>query len=555
MNFSSKALSQTVVQLCLAKGIDHIVLSPGSRNAPLTIGFTEHPNSHNFSIVDERSAAFFALGMAQQLKKPVAVVCTSGSALLNYFPAVAEAFYSDIPLVVLSADRPPELLEIGDGQTIQQENVYGKHILYSANCKEGDEHQTENEIKINAALNTAFEMQGPVHINVPFSEPLYEKVSEASVVPQNVPPRTPNFKIPEDWSPFLRKWNSSPKKFVLVGTLQPNALEKKWLDLLANDPSVLVLTETTSNLHHENFIPAIDQLISSLDYGGKKRLQPEILLTFGGMVVSKRIKKLLRTFSPKEHWHVDRKKAYDTYFSLTQHFKITIQEFCKVFLSKTTEVESDYQTYWLQQKAARLRQHGTFLQNMPFSDFSVFEKILEAIPNRWQVQLANSATVRYAQLFNMKPDWEIYCNRGTSGIDGSTSTAVGAAFASPKPTVLLTGDLSFLYDSNALWNANIPKTFRVIVINNSGGGIFRILPKAKSAQHFERYFETQHSLTAEHLAKMYGFHYTTASDKKSLVEALHDFFSIESESPAILEVFTPNTVNDDVLQQYFNHLD
>ena len=178
MKFSNKLLSQSVTQLCLAKGIDHIVISPGSRNAPLTIGFTSHPDFTNFSIVDERCAAFFALGMAQQLKKPVAIVCTSGSALLNYFPAVAEAFYSDIPLVVLSADRPEALVEIGDGQTIQQENVYGTHVLYSANCKEGQSHQIHNETEINIALNTAIELSGPVHINVPFSEPLYHNYPE-----------------------------------------------------------------------------------------------------------------------------------------------------------------------------------------------------------------------------------------------------------------------------------------------------------------------------------------------------------------------------------------
>src|SRR5690554_2040436 len=176
MKFSTKILSQTLVQLCLDKGIDHIVISPGSRNAPMTIGFGENPNFKCFSIVDERSAAFFALGMAQQLKKPVAVVCTSGSALLNYYPAIAEAFYSHIPLVVLSADRPANYIDIGDGQTIRQENVFDKHILYSANCKEGDEFQISNETEINIALNTALELNGPVHVNIPFSEPLYQSI-------------------------------------------------------------------------------------------------------------------------------------------------------------------------------------------------------------------------------------------------------------------------------------------------------------------------------------------------------------------------------------------
>ena len=187
MIFSDKVLSQTITQLCLAKEIDHIVISPGSRNAPLTIGFSGQPGFHCYSIVDERCAAFFALGMAQQLKRPVALVCTSGSALLNYYPAVAEAFYSDIPLVVISADRPPHLVDVGDGQTIRQEDVYANHILYSANCREGEDEQVYNETEINIALNLAIELRGPVHINVPFSEPLYHTQEDLSVRPQHVP--------------------------------------------------------------------------------------------------------------------------------------------------------------------------------------------------------------------------------------------------------------------------------------------------------------------------------------------------------------------------------
>ena len=201
MKFSDKMLSQTLVQLCLDKGIKNIIISPGSRNAPLTIGFGENPNFNCFSIVDERCAAFFALGIAQQSKMPTIVICTSGSALLNYYPAIAEAFYSDIPLVVVSADRPLDYIDIGDGQTIRQENVFENHILYSANCKEGEDFQIGNETEINIALNTAIELKGPVHINVPFSEPLYHTTENQLVWPQNVAPRLggENF----EWCKFL----------------------------------------------------------------------------------------------------------------------------------------------------------------------------------------------------------------------------------------------------------------------------------------------------------------------------------------------------------------
>src|SRR5699024_10752506 len=189
MIFSDKILSQTLVQLCLAKGVEHIVISPGSRNAPLTIGFASHPRFTCFSVVDERSAAFFALGIAEQFQKPVAVVCSSASALLKYYPAISEAYYSNIPLMVFSADQPKKFIDIEDGQTIRQENIFEKHILYSANCREGEEWQLENEKEINIAINTAIELQGPVHINIPFSEPLYNTVEKPSVSPQNVLPR------------------------------------------------------------------------------------------------------------------------------------------------------------------------------------------------------------------------------------------------------------------------------------------------------------------------------------------------------------------------------
>ena len=544
-----------VTQLCLAKGIDHIVISPGSRNAPLTIGFTEHPDFKNYSIVDERCAAFFALGLAAQLHKPVAVVCTSGSALLNYFPAVAEAYYSDIPLVVISADRPEHLVEIGDGQTIQQEDVYGKHVLFAGNCKEGQEHQLFNETEINIALNTAIELKGPVHINVPFSEPLYHTSDDLSVRPQHVPARLHTEKtIDEDvFHNFMESWNSSAKKMVLVGVLQPNSIEEKYIQALAEDDSVLVFTETTSNLHHDKFIPAIDQLISSLTEIEFEALQPEVLLTFGGMIVSKRIKAFLRKFQPKIHWHIDAKKAYDTFFALDYHCKTTPNLFLSKLYQNFESVKSEYKSHWLQVRQHRLLKHNDYLAEIPFSDFTVFAKIFDLLPHNIQLQLANSATIRYAQLFQLHPTFEVFCNRGTSGIDGSTSTAIGAAVASQKQTVFITGDLSFLYDSNALWNSYIPANFRIIIVNNGGGGIFRILPGDKQTATFKTYFETQHHLNASQLCTMYDLDYTSASTMQDVSSVLKTFFT-KSECPRVLEVFTPADVNDEILLQYFKFI-
>lgn len=553
MKFSDKILSQTLVQLCLGKGIDHIVISPGSRNAPLTIGFGENPKFKCFSIVDERSAAFFALGIAQQIKKPVVVVCTSGSALLNYYPAIAEAFYSDIPLVVISADRPSDRIDIGDGQTIRQENVFQNHILYSANCVEGEAFQLKNEAEINTALNTAWEQNGPVHINVPFSEPLYHTTSHQLVQPKNINPRSVAKSVDLDLHAFVAQWNSSKRKMILVGVLPPNSVEARFLKWLAEDESVLVLTETTSNLYNENFISAIDQLIAPLTDADFKKLQPDILLTFGGMVVSKKIKAFLRSFSPKEHWHIDPKKAYDTYFALKHHFKCDVNEFFDQFLPEVKKSDSVYRNYWLSVKSHRLNRHKAYLNEIPFSDFVVFSEIFKQLPQHVQLQLSNSATIRYAQLFEVDPSATVFCNRGTSGIDGSTSTALGAAYVSDIPTIYITGDLSFFYDSNALWNNYIPKNFKIIVINNSGGGIFRILPGEKDTELFDTYFETKHNLSAKQLSEMYGFNYETILNENDLKVKLEAFFGT-SQGPALLEIFTPSPVNDKVLLGYFDYL-
>ncbi len=553
MKFSNKILSQTLVQLFLDKNIEHIVISPGSRNAPLTIGFAENPSFKCFSIVDERCAAFFALGMAQQLKKPVAVVCTSGSALLNYYPAVAEAFYSDIPLLVISADRPTDFIDIGDGQTIRQQNVFENHILYSANCTEGEEFQIKNETELNIALNTAIELNGPVHINIPFSEPLYHTSENQLIWPQNVKPRLNNEDLEEDLEPFISQWNTSKRKLILVGVLAPNSVEQEFVEQLAKDESVLVLTETTSNLHNNNFISAIDQLIAPLNAEDFKKLQPDILLTFGGMVVSKKIKAFLRSFPPQAHWHIDSKKAYDTFFVLKDHFKTNVNFFFSEFLLKAITVESDYQSHWLKTKQHRLKRHKAYESEIPYSDFMVFCEVFHLLPQNVQLQLSNSATIRYAQLFDINASVEIFCNRGTSGIDGSTSTAVGAAYASKKPTVFLTGDLSFFYDSNALWNNYIPKNFKIIVINNGGGGIFRILPGEKDSELFDTYFETKHNLSAKQLSEMYGFSYSAIEKEQDLKEKIKDFFSANG-GPSLLEIFTPSTVNDKVLLDYFKFI-
>ena len=547
--YPKKELAQIIIAACRQFEIQTVVISPGSRNAPLTIGFSNHKDFETLSIVDERCAAFFALGIAQQTLKPVALVCTSGSALLNYYPAIAEAYYSQIPLVVISADRPAHLIDIGDGQTIRQENVFKNHILYSANLKEFD---AENSIKaLSKAFSLLRQVKGPIHINAPFNEPLYETV--ATMNDFRFIAEESDLQDTIDYENLASQWNSAKKKMILVGVHSPNAALEILLDKVADDPSVLVFTETTSNLYNKRFVNSIDNLIFNLTEEEFTSLQPDILLTFGGMIVSKKIKKFLRDYSPKEHWHVNELRAFDTYQVLSKHLKIDSHSFFKHFCELVDyDNKSTYESTWTHYKQRIREKHNHYIKTAPYSDLKVFEQVLKVIPDFSEVQFSNSAIIRYSQLFEMNSTITVFCNRGTSGIDGSTSTALGAAYATQKPTTLITGDLSFFYDSNALWNNYIPSDVRIVIINNSGGGIFKIIPGPKKSTAL-RYFETPHCLTAEHLCTMFGFEYSTAHNLKTLAEEVVGFYD-KSDKPKVLEVFTPSDLNDLVLKEYINNL-
>ena len=541
--YPKKELAQTIIAACRQFEIQTVVISPGSRNAPLTIGFSNHEDFETLSIVDERCAAFFALGIAQQKQKPLALVCTSGSALLNYYPAIAEAYYSQIPIVVISEDRHSHFIDIGDGQTIRQENVFHNHILFSANLKEND--FDKNSEKLSKAFSLLHKVKGPIHINAPFDEPLYETVSKM---------RDFSFKIEKsdtesniDYNNLAQLLNSASKKMILVGVHYPNKKLELLLDKVADDPSVLVLTETTSNLNNKRFINSIDNLIFNLTQEEFASLQPDIMLTFGGLIVSKKIKKFLREYSPSEHWHVNELRAFDTYNVLSKHIKIDsysfFENFHKLVIHNT---KSNYESDWTHHKKLIREKHNNYIKKAPYSDLKVFDLILKVIPDFSEVQFSNSAIISYSQLFEMNSTITVFCNRGTSGIDGSTSTALGAAYATKKSTTLVTGDLSFFYDSNALWNNYIPKDVRIIIINNSGGGIFKIIPGPKKSSALE-YFETPHCLTAEHLSLMFGFEYSTAHNLKTLQQKMVNFYDT-SDKPKILEIFTPSDQNDLVLK-------
>lgn len=596
MKYSSIPLAQAVVTQCKNEQLKHIVISPGSRNAPLTLSFTSDSYFSCYSVVDERSAGFFALGMAQQLKEPVALVCTSGSALLNYYPAISEAYYSQIPLVVLSADRPDYLIDRGDGQTIRQKEVFANHIGFQAHLKQDVTHafnkvkkykenapQTieaahieqevihrENTTTLKKALSFAKETREPIHLNLPFEEPLYETVElsveqllktsqegirdaslkKSSLVNELGP--TTAVILPKSLKKAL---NSARKVMLLIGVLEPHSFDRKTLEILSNE-SILVFTETTSNLLGEEFVNSIDSLIAPIEKAANKEtlfsaLQPDLLITMGGAIVSKKIKSFLRNFQPKSHWHVGNEKAFDTYFCLEKHLKMPVASFIEIIKGETQS--SSYKSLWTKAYKELEILAQEYTHSAPFSDLSVHHTIVEAMPESMLVHYSNSTAIRYSQLFPPKTEISIYCNRGTSGIDGSVSTAVGASWISESPTILVTGDLSFFYDSNAFWNRYIKSNFRVLLLNNGGGGIFRILPTGSSSEAFETFFETPHQLHAKSFCEVYGLSYVSACDEASLKQALKQFFE-PSEKALVLEVFTPRKTNDLVLKAYFEFL-
>lgn len=543
-------LAQDLLQIFQHHSIENFVICPGSRNAPLTIGFANNPFFKCFSIVDERCAAFFALGIAQQIKKPVVVICTSGSAVLNFYPAIAEAFYNQVPLIFLSADRPLDKIDIGDGQTIRQENVFQNHILSQVNLVENTNENSAVEIQL--AIQNCVINKGPIHINAPFEEPLYETINRYDSFPKLINIESvPN---PKTWNKsYIDILKKSKKVLILIGNLDPNTVNENIINFWANLPNYMVMTETLSNITHSNFINKIDVAISSFSKVEMQNFQPDVLITLGGMVVSKKVKSWLRSYKPNYHFHIDELRAYDTFQCLTYHFESSINDFWENYIKENIQkIDSNYQQELLSLKEKRQHGHLKYVENVEFSDFKVIDYISKNFPNDIQLQISNSAAIRYVQLFDFDKSIEMYCNRGTSGIDGSTSTALGASIYNNKTTYFITGDLSFFYDSNALWNNYIPNDFKIIILNNGGGGIFRILPGHQENNVFEKFFETQHQLNASHLAAMYGFSYFTANNESELDENWQKL--VNSSTKTILEIFTPTYINDKILKNYFNSL-
>jgi 2-succinyl-5-enolpyruvyl-6-hydroxy-3-cyclohexene-1-carboxylate synthase len=558
MQYKGKESLIQLAAILAGRGITTAVVSPGSRNAPLIAALNRQAGIKCLSVVDERSAAFFALGIAQQTRKPVALACTSGTAALNYAPAIAEAYYQQVPLVVLTADRPPEWIDQGDGQTIRQQDVYANYIVKSVQLPAeplNDNTRHYHARLIHEAVDAAtWPVEGPVHINVPLSEPLY--AGTTGNIPETVMMKlaaTENRLETSQLDELAKTWNKAASKLIITGLLPPDSELNVLLNRLAEDNGVAVFTETTSNLRSTKFFPHIDRLIDGLST--EPAFVPDILLTMGGNIISRKVKAWLQQNKPAHHWHVA-PGAYhtDSFRSLNLSIPLKPKVFLGDFLPLLHPGNGNYYECWNERQQSISQKHEAFLRLCAWSDLKAFEIILQNIPAGTILQAGNSTPVRYFQLFDLPEKSLCFGNRGVSGIDGCTSTAAGAAWANPALSLLITGDVSFFYDSNALWNINLPHNLRIIVVNNGGGNIFRIIPGPETLPELEEYIETPYTPPISKFADLYSLPYYFAGDAESLRTQLPSFMNISAEKPAIFEIKTPNKTSASVLRDYFQFL-
>lgn len=560
----SKRHITRLAAIMVNKGIETVVVSPGSRNAPVVILFNANKNLNLLSVADERSAAFFALGLALKTNKTVALLCTSGSAALNYAPAIAEAYYQKVSLLVLTADRPAEWIDQGDSQTMRQTNVYGNYIRKSYTLPEQIRSNTEEwyfDRMVNEAIDrTKYPAAGPVQINIPLSEPLYSlEIEEEQPRTRSITFLPGKTKLTNtELDDFSLIWNQATSKMILVGQSQINPQLGILLNQLANDPSIIILTETISNLSDERFISSIDRTLAQVTPAENDIYRPKILLTLGGAVVSKKVKAMLRDMNPPYHWHINHDTDdfhFDTYMSLTATIAMKPEDFLDQLASRSNPVESTYSSLWQDANKRSTNKHEMYLNEIPFSDMKAYKVIFDSIPSASAVHLANSTPVRYAQLFDHKNNITFYSNRGTSGIDGCISTAAGFALNHDGFTVVITGDIGFFYDSNALWNLNLDKNFRVILINNGGGNIFRIIDGPSNFDVLEPFIETSHHFEARGIANNFNIVYFKATNEDELHEMLPLFFhSQPNNRPALLEIITEPELSAKILKEYFKYL-
>ncbi len=533
----------SLVKVFKGHGVSNIVISPGSRNAPLIDAFVNCGLFTCHSIIDERSAGFFALGIAQQTEQPVVLLCTSGSALMNYGPAVVEAFYQHVPLFVCSADRPKRLIDQGHGQTIRQLNVFESHTVWSGELDLNDPAKS-----VNDSLNRCVVEGGPAHLNVPLDEPLYGALPRHDIEYKigKVVEQADGIELTEE---AIRTWENAEKVLLVIGQLPRRDADRTSLvHFQSKNPGIVVLTESVSNVSSGKTIQCIDRTIE----GMSDAYRPDLIVRIGGAIVSKKIKALLEKWKVT-NWHFHLRQKENTFGNLEFAAKADLSSALDVLGSLNAKQGSSFAELWAERSSQVKEVHKRYLATQEFCDLIVHETILAGVPGHYVIHFANSTAVRYSQLFDSWQGIENYSNRGTSGIDGCTSTAIGASIGSQKPTVLITGDIAFMYDLSALMIQDIPSTFRIVVVNNGGGNIFRVIPGPETVPQFERFMEAEHNKSMKEYVTAFGLEYRFADSMEGLNEAWKKFFE-PSDVPVVLEIKTEAKTNAQVLREYFKSL-
>jgi len=537
---TNKPSINRLVEISRQADIKNVIFSPGSRNAPLVIAFHAANCFDIRTIPDERVAGFFALGQGIASRVPSIICCTSGSAVLNYAPAIVEAYYQRVPMLILTADRPSRLIDQGIGQSMRQKEVYSNYIKQSYSWVE--EAVSESDLKSNdelisqAIIAATSYPQGPVHINIPFEEPLYDKVEYQR--PQ-VEFHSPKLTKPEvGLSPDLASlWQSKKKKIILCGLMSPyNQETSAALISLSERGDVVLMTESTSNVSCSNSIQCLDRVLHS-DIE-ESLLQCDLLVSIGD--------------KPLTHWYIDGGSLKDTYQSQPVHIPRHPSEVLGQLVDLESPNDGAFQAGWVAAQTTTSHKHDLYIASAPYSDLTVINKVIAELPSDIDLHLANSTPVRYLQLFDQSKELRSYSNRGVSGIDGSTSTALGFSSLADKNNVLITGDLSFIYDSNAFWQERLPQLL-VILINNGGRGIFRYIPGPETTEQLESVFEAHHNRKADNICQMYDLNYTAVYNLKELSQAISSY-NWDDEQCSVIEIFTPRLTNARILRSYFESM-
>lgn len=557
-----------IAELCFRKNIRHAVLCPGSRCAPLTLAFARHPGITTRTFSDERSAGFVALGMAQSLGSPVVIICTSGTALYNLAPAVAEAFFSHTPLIIITADRPSEWIAQHDGQTIYQKGIFGNHVKAGFELPQDYDHEDSlwgiNRI-VNDALNSSVDFpRGPVHINAPFREPLYPSKGEDMISYSDVRVidiHTPVIQLSDDRIAKMRKeWTEFNNILLVVGQHVADPATQRAVTEFQKRHQVPVVHDIISNLHDApDTVQHSDLFLGQASENLKEMLRPDLLITFGNSLVSKNLKIFLRKYRPKRHWHVQLPgPAADTFKNLSDIFYTTPTLFLETLTLHArqepfeAQKQQNYFKLWEVEERRMSRGLDQFFADGQLTELSLVKSMMEQLPRDADLHLANSMSVRYANFIGLHASKDkgirVFSNRGTSGIDGSTSTAVGHALVSGRPTFLITGDQAFFYDRNAFWHNYPLENLRILLLNNHGGLIFDILEGPSSVPEAGEYFITRQKLNARKLCEEFDFDYLRPDHPRKVRNVLKDFFAFENKMK-LMELETDTSLNKQVLEK------